>query len=110
MASRTKLFILGGLVFFCILAFLWFGGLRSPSELSDDKFAEVYVQLSIASEIFATDTVKLEEEKKRIFEEAGVTQDEMNVFVKRCNQEPDKWARVWKKIVERLEERRQDIN
>ena len=103
--TRTKLLIIGGLIL-CIFVFLWFGVLRSPSGLSEDKFVDIYVQLSIASEMFATDTTKLEEEKERIFEETKVTQNEIDDFVKRCNNKPERWAQVWKKIVERLEERR----
>ncbi len=108
MVLKTRLFIIGGFII-CILVFLWFGVLRSPSELSENKFMEIYVELSIAKETFASDTVRLKEEKERIFEQAGVTQDEVNEFVKRCNQKPDRWAGVWKKIVEKLEERRQDL-
>jgi len=108
MLSKTKLLIFGVFII-CILVFLWLCVLRSPSELSEDKFVEIYVQLSIAKEMSAADTVKLKEEKERIFEKAGITQDEMNAFVKRCNQKPDRWARVWKKIVEKLEKRRKDL-
>lgn len=108
MKKDKKLLMIGGLIL-CILVFLWLVVLRSSPELSEEKFADVYVQLSIAKEIFAADTIQLEAEKKRIFEEAGVTQDEIDAFVKRCNQEPDRWARVWKKIVGKLEEKRQDL-
>ena len=108
MLSRTRLFIIGVFII-CILVFLWLGVLRSPSELSENQFVEIYVQLSIATEMFAADTVKLKEEKERIFEEAGVTQNEIGGFINRLNQKPQKWARVWKKIVEMLEKRRQDL-
>lgn len=108
MKKDKKLLVIGGLIL-CIFVFLWFVVLRSSSELSEEKFAEVYVQLSIAKEMFAADTIQLEAEKRRIFEEARVTQDEIDAFVKRCNQKPDRWARVWKKIVGKLEEKRQDL-
>ncbi len=108
MASRTKLFIIGGLIL-CILVFFLIHVFRSPSGLSEDEFVEIYVQLSMASEMFAPDTLKLKEEKKRVYEAAEVTQDEIDDFVKRYNQKPDRWARVWKKIVEKLEQRRQDL-
>jgi len=108
MLSRTRLLIIGGLIF-CILVFLWLGVLRSPSELSENQFVEIYVQLSIATEMFAADTVKLKEEKERIFEQAGVTHDEIDGFINRLNQKPQEWEKVWKKIVEKLEKRRQDL-
>jgi hypothetical protein len=106
--SRTRLFIIGAFII-CILILLWLFALKPSSELSEDKFVEIYVELSIAKEMFAPDTVKLEEEKERIFEQAEVTQDNINDFISRCNQKPDRWAEVWKKIVEKLEERRGEL-
>ena len=108
MSSKTKLFIIGGLVL-CIIVLLLLCVPRSSSGLSEEKFVELYVQISIAKEMFAADSVKLKEEKERIFEQAGVTQNEMDDFVKRKNQEPQEWSRVWKKIVEELKKRRQDF-
>ena len=108
MTARTKLFILAGAVF-CVLAFFLIRGWLSSPELSEDKFVEVYVELSVASEMFSADSSKLMDERARIFREAGVTQDEMDHFVNRLSQEPAQWAGVWEKVVERLEERRQKL-
>lgn len=65
---------------------------------------EVYVQLSIVSEMYDTDPAKLEEERKKIFEKYGVAQEKLDQFVREYNQNPEKWANVWEKIVRRLEE------
>ena len=65
---------------------------------------EVYVQLSMANETFPSDTLRLKEEKKRIFEHAGVTPEQIDNFVAGCRQKPQKWVRVWEKIVKRLSE------
>ena len=65
---------------------------------------EVYVQLSIASEMYDTNPDKLEQERKRILKKHGVTQEEIDHFIKEYNQNPEKWARVWERIVRRLEE------
>lgn len=108
MTTRTKLFILTGAVF-CVLAFLLVRGWLSSPELSEDKFVEVYVELSVASEMFSADSVKLAEERTRIFSEAGVTQDELDGFVNRLSQKPTQWAGVWEKVVEQLEQRRQKL-
>jgi hypothetical protein len=87
----------------CIIAFLLFRAFRpSSKEFSEDKFVEVYVQLSIANDSFPSDSLKLKEEKKKILEQAEVTQEQIDDFVQRYNQKPEKWARVWKKIMERL--------
>lgn len=68
---------------------------------------EVYVQLSIASEMYDTQPAKLEEERKKIFERFGVTQEEIDYFVKDYNKNPEKWASIWEKIVKKLEEEKE---
>jgi hypothetical protein len=75
--------------------------------LSEDKFVEVYVQLSIASEMYDTNPAKLEEERKKIFEKYGVAQEKLDQFIREYNQNPEKWAQVWEKIVRRLEEEKE---
>ena len=86
-----------------------FRNYRSASKLPEGKFIEVYVQLSIAQEMFASDTLKLNEEKRKIFKQAEVTQQEMDHFVKIHNQKPEQWSRIWKKILEKLEQSRQEL-
>jgi hypothetical protein len=108
MASRTKLLIVGGLVL-CIVVFLLIRGPMSSSDLTEDKFVEVYVQFSITGETFGSDSVKLAEEQEKILQQAGVTRDEMNDFVDRLNQRPHDWGKVWEKVVQQLEEKRQEL-
>lgn len=98
-----SLCIIGGLIL-CIIVFLLFRALRSSPNLSEKKFVDVYVQLSIAHETFASDTLKLKEEKDKILHKAGVTQKEMDHFVKRHDQNPGEWTRIWKNIMDRLSE------
>jgi hypothetical protein len=106
--SRLKWLIVG-VILACIVAFFLIRGLGSSSKLSTDKFAEVYVQLSIASDTLSSDSVKFEQERGRILREAGTTQSEMDEFVRRLDKKPTEWADVWKKIVEKLEQRRQQV-
>jgi hypothetical protein len=108
MKQKTAYFLIGGVIL-CILGFLLIRSSTSSTELSHEKFVEVYVELSIAKEIFAVDSAKLGEEKGRIFKEAGVTPQEMDDFAKKLNQKPGEWAEVWKKIVERLEQKREEL-
>jgi len=93
----------------CVVAVFLLGGLGSSPKLSADKFAEVYLQLSIASDTLSSDSVKFEQERGRILKEAGITQSEMDEFVRRLDKRPLEWADVWKKIVEKLEQRRQQV-
>ena len=106
--GRLRLFTVGAILIFMILFFLP-GCLKQSSGISKDKFAEVYVELSIAKETFFADSAKLEEEKGRIFKEANVTPQEMDDFANKLNQNPGEWAQVWKKIVERLEQKREEL-
>lgn len=108
MVSRTKLFIVAGLVL-CVIVFLLLRGPMSPLDLTEDKFVEVYVQFSIATEKFRSDSLKLAEEQEKILRQAGVTRDEMNDFVDRLNQRPHDWGKVWEKVVQQLEEKRQEL-
>jgi hypothetical protein len=109
MSFKSKGFIIGGLLLGIIVLILLCTP-RSSSGLSEEKFVEVYVNLSIAKEMFAADSLKLEVERKKIFEQTGVTRDEIVSFVNRLSQKPQQWDRVWKMIVEKLEERRQQLN
>ena len=68
---------------------------------------EVYVQLSIALEIFDEDSGGLGQERNGILEKYGVTQEEIDGFVEEYNQNPEKWAKVWERIVQRLEEEKE---
>ena len=108
MVSKTKLLIIGGLIL-CFVVFLFIRGPMSPLELTEDKFVEVYVQFSIATEKFRSDSLKLAEEQEKILRQAGVTRDEVNDFVDRLNQKPHEWGKVWEKVVQQLEEKRQEL-
>jgi hypothetical protein len=107
--SISKLLLLTAAVACVIILVLIFIP-RSARELPQDKFVEVYVELSLAKQMFASDSLKLAEEQVRIFKEAGISQKELDEFVNRLRQEPERWAEVWKKIVERLEQRRQALS
>ena len=111
---RSKLFkikwvLLGGLIIGCgLIWMIWFH--RSSNHvISEDKFADVYVKLSIANEMLASDSLKLKEEKKKIFEQAQVTPEEMDRFVSRYNLKPEEWVDIWKRILEKLEQERQEL-
>ncbi len=107
--SRGKL-LAAVVVPLCVVAFFLFRGLRPSSGLSQEKFVQVYVELSVASSAFSADSSKLEEERARIFREAGVTQDAMDDFVDKLSRNPGEWPGAWKRIVEKLEQKRQELN
>jgi len=100
--TRKVKSVIIGVFILCIIAILLFRALKPSSKLTEDKFVEVYVQLSLAKELFTSDTLELKKEKERIFEQNGITPEEIDRFISRYNQKPEEWGRVWKKIVERL--------
>jgi hypothetical protein len=106
--SRTKLLIIGGLIL-CVVVFLLIRGQTSSPDGAQDKFVEVYVQFALAAEKFKSDSLALKEERQRILKQAGVTREEMDDFVDRLNQRPRDWAEVWERIVQKLQEKRQEL-
>ena len=108
MVSRTKLLIIGGLIL-CVIIFLLIRGQTSSPDGAQDKFVEVYVQFALAAEKFKSDSLGLAEERQRVLQQAGVTRDEMDAFVDRLNEKPDEWGKVWERIVQKLEEKRQEL-
>jgi hypothetical protein len=101
---KNKFIIIISVLFLLTVLFIIFSRPKTSSKLSEDKFVEVYVQLSIASEMYDTSSTELEEERKKIFEKYSVTQEGIDHFVKEYNRNPEKWAKVWEKIVRKLEE------
>jgi hypothetical protein len=104
---KKRSVIIISVVFLLIILLIVLNRPKTSSNLSEDKFVEVYVQLSIASEMYDAEPAKLEEERKKIFEKFGVTPEEIDYFVKDYNKNPEKWASVWAKIVRRLEEEKE---
>jgi hypothetical protein len=100
--------LLGGLIIGCgLILMIWFH--RSSNPLPEGKFVDVYVKLAIANEMLASDSLKLKEEKEKIFEQAQVTPEEMDRFVSRYNLKPEEWVDIWKRILEKLEQERQEL-
>jgi len=101
---KNKFIIIISVLFLLAILFIIFNHPKTSSRLSEEKFVEVYVQLSIASEMYDTSSTKLEEERKKILKQYNVTQEEIDHFIQEYNKNPEKWAKVWEKIVRRLEE------
>ncbi len=74
---------------------------RSPDE---DKFVEVYVQLSIAQTKFQDDPDRLAAERKKILSEYKYSQKELDRLIKFYQKHPAKWVELWEKITQRLSE------
>jgi hypothetical protein len=101
MFSRYKIIIV--LFVLILLTLIMFFSLRH-SGMSEDKFVEVYIQLSMAQVRFQNNPEKLEAERKKIFSEYKFSQKEMDRFLKSYKKNPEKWVTLWEKINQRLSE------
>lgn len=101
--SKRKWILLAVLSLCVVAALVIIWSHRSSSEISENKFVDVYVQLSLANELYSADSLQLREEKEKIYRQAQVTPKEMDSFVKERRQKPEQWTRIWKKILQKLE-------
>ena len=101
--SKTKWILFGALCICIIVVLVIISSHRSSSEISENKFVDVYVQLSLADQLYAADSLKLTEEREKIYRQAQVTPEEMDGFVKEHGKQPEQWGRIWKKIMQKLE-------
>lgn len=76
---------------------------RSSSPIPEEKFVQLYIQLSLAHEEHKYNPPKLEKEKKRILEESQVTMEDVDKFIKAYKKKPEKWVKLWEKINQELE-------
>ena len=74
---------------------------KNPDE---NKFIEVYIQLSIAQMKFQDNSGKLAAERKKIFSEYKYSQKELDRLIKFYQKHPEKWVELWEKINQRLSE------
>jgi hypothetical protein len=101
MFSRYKvILILFALIITVLILFLIF----RPKGPDEEKFVEVYVQLSIAQAKFQDDPVKLEAERKSVFSKYKFSQKDLNRLIKFYQKHPEKWVQLWEKITQRLSE------
>jgi len=101
MFSKYKLIFI--LLIIIILAVIMFFAIHH-SRMSEDKFIEIYIQLSIAQEKFRNNPEKLVAERKKIFSEYKFSQKEMDRFLKSYKKNPEKWVTLWERISQRLSE------
>ncbi|MCJ7458086.1 MAG: DUF4296 domain-containing protein [candidate division Zixibacteria bacterium] len=101
MFSRYKIIlILLALVIVALVLFLLF----RPKSPDEDKFVEVYIQLSIAQMKFQDNPERLAAERKKVFSEYKYSQKELDRFIKFYQKHPEKWVELWEKISQRLSE------
>ena len=101
MFSKYKLIFI--LLIIIILAVIMFFALHHRG-MSENKFIEVYIQLSIAQVKFQNNPEKLEAERKKFFSEYKFSQKEMDRFLKSYKKNPEKWVTLWERINQRLSE------
>ena len=101
MSSRYKLLLIIILLPVLLLVLFFFPRNRGESE---EKFIEVYVQLSLAQLKLKDEPEKFEAEKEKIFSEYKFSQKELDEFLQTYRSNPEKWVKLWEKINQRLSE------
>ena len=96
---KVLLFLLV-LVIVALVLFLLF----RPKNPDENKFVEVYVQLSIAQMKFQDNPDRLAAERKKVFSEYKYSQKELDRLIKFYQKHPEKWVELWEKITQRLSE------
>ena len=102
--TKSKL-LLGLFIILLIIVLTWIIHQKTSSNLTSEKFAEVYVKLAIARRASGSDASKWITEKERILKEHNLSSEKINQFIKKYDQTPEKWAPLWEKIISRLQEK-----
>ncbi len=101
MSFRYKLLLIIILLLVLLLVLLLFTRNRKDGE---EKFVEVYVQLSLAQLKFKDQPEKFEAEKETIFSQYKFSQKELDEFLQTYRKNPERWLKLWEKINQRLSE------
>lgn len=71
--------------------------------LSEREFVKVYVEVVKLQTRFPNQPLKARAETKKMLDNAGVTEEQVNRFIERVSVKPEKWAEIWEKINKELE-------
>jgi hypothetical protein len=107
-SSKTKL-LLSFLAILIVTLAIWMGHRKTSSRLTPERFAQVYVELSMAYEACGSDAAKWHAEKARILKEHKLSAEEIKRFITKYNQNPSEWALLWEKIANRLHQEQQQL-
>ena len=76
---------------------------RSSPPIPEEKFVQLYIELSLAHEKYKYNPPELDKEKKRILEESKVTMEDVDEFIAAYKKKPEKWVKLWERINQELE-------
>jgi len=96
---KPLLIIIPLLILLLVLIF----SMRNRGE-REEKFIEVYIQLSLTQLKFKNEPEKLEAEREKIFSEYKFSQKELDRFLQSYRKNPESWVKLWEKINQRLSE------
>jgi len=94
--SRWKLYAFLALILIFPLFFLRDSYLQTT--LSEREFVKLYAEVVKLQARLADQPMKAQSETKKMLDSAGVTEEQMNRFIERVSEKPEKWAEIWEKI------------
>lgn len=103
-APRWKLYALFGFVLVITVFFLrdtyW------QTTLTEREFMALYVEVVRLQSRLADKPEEARAQTKEFLRRAGVTEEEIERFIALQNRTPERWAKIWEKIVKELEKAR----
>lgn len=94
--SRWKWYLFLALILIFSLFFLRDSYLQTT--LPEREFVELYVEAVKRQTRLADQPMKARSETKKMLDSAGVTEEQVNRFIERVSEKPEKWAEIWEKI------------
>lgn len=98
---RWKLYALFALILFVSIFFLrdtyWL-----PT-LSEKEFMALYVEVTRLQARLADKPEEASAQTKEFLKQAGVTKEQVERFIVKVNRTPERWVKIWDKIVRELE-------
>ncbi|HEX9916527.1 MAG TPA: hypothetical protein VGB16_02220 [candidate division Zixibacteria bacterium] len=107
-SSKLRLPLIISAILIVVLV-IWIVHRKTSSRLTPERFAQVYVELSIAYEACGSDVAKWHIEKARILKEHNLSTEEIKRFITKYNQNPSEWVLLWERIVNRLHQEQQHL-
>ena len=102
-------FWLATFIILVVILSVWIVYQKTSTRLNPDKFAEIYVKLATLRQVCGPDLLKWEQGKKSILKEYNISSEDVNKFIQKYNRNPEEWALIWEKIIEKLQKEQQKL-
>ena len=99
-SSRWQLYALFG--FILILSVFFLRDTYWQTTLTEQEFVALYVEVVRLQSKLADKPEEAKAQTKELLRRAGVTEEQLERFIALQNRAPERWAKIWEKIVKVL--------